>query len=125
MPKSHYNPEVVPDPAEWLSLPELERIRLVQNYHVANKEKAPSLKAHAAMHVVVENQLASGYGPSMRAMARLQAEGVTRHNAVHAIASVIAEFIYELRHEQTQEQRASFQSRMGDAIEQLKAEDWR
>jgi len=76
------------------------------------------------MHVVVENQIASGYGPSKRAVARLQSEGLTRHEAVHAIGSVVAQFIYELAQGQTEEQRATFQSRMDEAVEHLHAKDW-
>lgn len=124
MTGTHYNPDIVPDAREWLALPESERIRLAQSYHVVARIKSPNMKAHAAMHAAVENQIASGYGPSKRAIARLQSEGLSRHEAIHAIASIIAQFIYELHQGQTEEQRASFQSRMSEAIEHLRAEDW-
>jgi hypothetical protein len=119
--RTHYNPDVAPDPREWLELPESERIRLAQSYHVAARVKVPSMKAHAAIHAMVENQIASGYGPSKRAVARLQAEGLSRHEAIHALGSVLAQFIYELGQGQTEEQRASFQSRMGEAMDDLHA----
>jgi hypothetical protein len=124
MPRTHYDPDVAPDPREWLALPESERIRLAQSYHVAGRVKVPSMKAHAAVHAAVENQIASGYGPSRKAVARLQSEGLSRHEAVHAIGSVIAQFIYELGQGQSEEQRASFQARMGEAIEKLHAKEW-
>jgi hypothetical protein len=124
MQRTYYNPDVTPDPGEWLALPESERIRLAQSFHVAAKVKVPSMKAHAAIHAAVENQVASGYGPSKRAVARLQSEGLSRHEAIHAIGSVIAQFIYELGQWQTEEQRVSFQSRMGEAIEGLHSKDW-
>jgi len=124
MPRTHYNPDVAPDPREWLALPESERIRLAQSYHVAARVKVPSMKAHAAIHAAVENQVASGYGPSRRAVVRLQSEGLSRHEAVHAIGSVVAQFIYELGQGQSEEQRASFQTRMGEAIEKLHANEW-
>jgi hypothetical protein len=72
----------------------------------------------------VENQVASGYGPSRKAIARLVSEGLSRHEAVHAIGSVVAQFIYELNKGQTPEQQVSFQSRMGEAISQLNAQEW-
>lgn len=124
MPRTHYDPDVGPDPSEWLSLPELERMRLAQNYHVAARIRVPSLKAHAALHAAIENQIASGFGPSKRAIARLQCEGLSRHEALHAIGSVVASFMYELGQRQTESQRASFQSRMGGAIEGLHASSW-
>ena len=82
------------------------------------------MKAHAAMHATVENQVATGFGPSTRALTRLQEEGLSRHEAAHAIAYVIAQFIYELNQEQSSEQQASFQTRMNEAIEKLHAAQW-
>src|SRR5678815_4077639 len=117
MAHTYYNPDVAPDTREWLALPESERIRLAQNCHTAARVKVPNLKTHAVMHAAVENQVAQGYGPSKRAVARLQSEGLSRHEAIHAIGSVVAEFVYELSQDQTPEQQASFQSRMGEAIE--------
>ncbi len=124
MAPTHYDPDVAPDAREWLALPEVERIRLARNYHVAARIKVPSIKAHAALHAAIENQIASGFGPSKRAVARLQSEGLSRHEAVHAIGSVVASFIYELGQGQTEEQRGSFQARMGSAIEDLHAKSW-
>jgi deoxycytidylate deaminase len=122
--KTYYDPDVAPNASEWLALPELERLRLAQSYHVAARVKVPSVKAHAAIHAAVENQIATGYGPSKRTIDRLQSEGLSRHEAVHAIGSVVAQFIYELGKGQTDEQRDSFQTRMGTAIEQLHAKTW-
>jgi hypothetical protein len=85
------------------------------------KARAPNLKAHAAMHAIVENQIAVGYGPTKRAVVRLQAAGLSRHEALHAIGTVIVDFMFELSRQQTEEQRASFQSRMNEAIEALNA----
>lgn len=82
------------------------------------------MKAHAAMHAAVENQIASGYGPSKRAVTRLHSEGLSRHQSIHAVASVLAQFLYEMNTEQTAEQRSSRQSRMGEAMEDLHAQQW-
>lgn len=124
MSRTYYSPDTAPDPKEWLALPEQERQRVVQNHHVQARVKVPNLKLHSAMHVVVENQLAGGYGPSKCAVERLQSEGLTRHDAVHAIASVVSRFVFELLKSPTAEQQASHQSRMGAAIDALTAATW-
>ena len=50
----------------------------------------------ATIHVVVENQIALGEAVVMDALSRLRAEGLTRHDAVHAVGMVLAENIYEI-----------------------------
>jgi hypothetical protein len=85
-----YDPLVEPDPAAWLALDEQERIDLVEAYHLDEAIKLPSLKIHAIMHVAVENQIAEGDAqPARRTAERLMAEGLDRHDAIHAIGSVL------------------------------------
>jgi hypothetical protein len=55
-----YDPLVPPDPAAWLALEEAERLALAEAYHVRKRIKLPSVKAHAVLHVIVENQIAEG-----------------------------------------------------------------
>ncbi|MGD9713650.1 MAG: hypothetical protein AB7V46_16540, partial [Thermomicrobiales bacterium] len=69
MSRTRYSPDTDPDPGRWLALSEQERHRRVQSYHASVGRGVPNLKLHSTMHVVVENQLASGYGPSKRALA--------------------------------------------------------
>ncbi len=88
-----YDPLHPPDPGAWLDLDESERLDLVSEYHESIREECPSLTAHAAMHVIVENQLAERIPPVVTALRRLLAEGLDRHDAVHAIASVLAEHL--------------------------------
>jgi hypothetical protein len=87
-----YDPLIAPDPAGWLALGEAVRLEAVQAYHRAAHLPTPRLEAHAAMHVAVESQLALGDPPEIRAtLARLLlADGLNRHDAIHAIASVLA-----------------------------------
>jgi len=124
MPRSFYDPENAPDASEWLGIDEHERIRLARNYHEVARIKVPNVKAHAAIHAAVENQIATGFGPSCRAIQRLQKEGLTRHEAIHAIGSVLAAFIHELSNADAAS-RVDFQSRMNTAIEALTAAKWR
>jgi len=51
---------------------------------------------HAVIHQVVENQIASECEPVVRAMERLMREGLTRHEAVPAVGSIVAERLFEL-----------------------------
>lgn len=120
-----YDPDIAPDSAAWLAIPENERMRVIKNYHVANRIKLPNVKGHAAMHAVVENQLAIGFGPGRRAMARLQAEGLSRHEALHAIGSVVAELYFETTKNPQAGEAEKFQMRMNAEIDQLSSADWK
>jgi hypothetical protein len=60
-------------------------------YHRRNRlPMGQSVKLHRVAHVVVENQVALGDPPAVReALARLMGEGLDRHNALHAVGSVV------------------------------------
>jgi hypothetical protein len=51
---------------------------------------------HATFHVVVESQIAEGELRVSRAMERLTAEGLDRHEALHAVASVLAQHLHRI-----------------------------
>lgn len=85
-----------PDSETWLALDEQERVALVEAYHEESGSELPNLMMHAAIHAVVENQLAMGIEPVQNALKRLQKEGLDRHDAIHAIGSVLVAFIHEL-----------------------------
>jgi hypothetical protein len=84
-----YDPETAPNPDEWLSLDEAQRIDLASAHHRRMRAKLPNVRLHAAVHIVVENQLAEGLDDVSDAMARLRAEGLSRHDAIHAIGWVL------------------------------------
>jgi hypothetical protein len=86
-----YDPFHNPDPGSWLEPDESERIRLAENYHRHKKIRMPNLKAHSTIDAMVENQVAMGDAhPARRVLERLMQEGLDRHEAVHAIGSVVA-----------------------------------
>jgi ATP/maltotriose-dependent transcriptional regulator MalT len=89
-----YDADRAPDPAAWSAAPEPERLAAAEAHHralVAPHPETRQPRVHAAIHVVVEDQLASGAPPeARRAMDRLVRGGLSRHEAVHAIASVVA-----------------------------------
>jgi hypothetical protein len=91
-----YDPEVGPSADEWLSTDEAERITLVKSWHHRRGIRVPRMTLHATVHVVVENQIALGEPGVIDTLARLRAEGLTRHDAVHAVGLVLTEHIYDL-----------------------------
>jgi len=95
-----YDPLQAPDPQEWLAMDEAERIMAIERYHKRERIRLPNLVLHASIHVVVENQVAMGDQYEAAAvLRRLMDEGLDRHEAVHAIGSVVAAEIFEgLRH---------------------------
>ncbi len=93
-----YEPDQTPPPAEWLALDESERIARVESWHSRNDMQLPGPRArlHATIHVVVENQIAAGDAVVIEAIERLRGEGLTRHDAIHAVGSVVAEQMFEV-----------------------------
>ena len=119
-----YDPLEAPEAEEWLALDEAERIRLAERYHRRARIRLPSIKAHAAIHAVVENQIALGDEIPVRAtLDRLMEEGLDRHEAIHAIGLVLAEHMYDLlqaREPETQRIESYYA-----ALARLTADDWR
>jgi hypothetical protein len=69
-------------------------MRIVEEYHRRAGVRLPNVAAHAAIHAVVESQIALGDEIPVRDTARrLMAEGLDRHDAIHAIGSVLAGFM--------------------------------
>jgi len=122
---THYDPEVAPAPAAWLTLDEQERIQLVQASHRAAGIKLPDAKAHAAFHAIVENQIAEGLAPIVRAMARLENEGLSRHDALHAIGAVCAEHLFAILDSKREDDPGPVQARYHAAVDRLTAKSWR
>ena len=120
-----YNPECIPEPASWLELDEQERIVLVETYHRVARIKLPNVTAHASLHAIVENQIALNLDPVVRAMHRLGKEGLTRHDAVHAIGSVVAEHLFDILKTSQNDDFAASQARYYAAVERLTAVSWR
>jgi len=120
----HYDPKNLPDAAAWLALDEAERIDLVLRYHRRARVGLLNATLHAAIHAVVENQVALGDQiPVRRALERLQAEGLDRHEAIHAVGSVLAKHMYDLL--KAGVPPADPSKPYLDELEQLTAESWR
>lgn len=118
-----YNPERVVDPAEWNALDEDERHYLVERYHRKKRIKMPNLHVHAAIHVIVENQVALGKEiPVQKTLARLMREGLGRHDAIHAIGSVVAGHMFDLIKHGAKDQDVN--AKYYYQLDELTAEGW-
>ncbi len=118
-----YDPNHDPDAAKWLALDEDTRIKAARRYHEKIRAELPNVEAHAAAHAIVENQLAEGLPEAKRALDRLLGEGLDRHEAVHAIGSVLAAHFWNLmnRPHDPDNPTAPYLA----ALEKLTAESWR
>jgi hypothetical protein len=117
-----YDPNAGPR-SDWLQTDEGERIELVSSYHHVKKIQLPNAQLHALIHVVVENQLALGEPVVVDTLARLQKEGLSRHDALHAIGSVLATDLYELMQEGTDTTGDTYR-RYLDGLQKLTAKTW-
>jgi hypothetical protein len=125
MPVTNYDPERPPNPVEWLALPEEDRIRLVKKYHSRARIKVPGAEAHAIFHEIVENQIAEAHAPTCRTVERLQRDGLTRHDAIHAVGSVMAEFMYDVMKGSSAASPENAQAEVDAKVEALNARAWR
>ena len=95
-----------------------------RDYHHRARVKLPNARLHTAIHVIVENQAAMGDElPVRRTDERLQTEGLDRHEAIHAVGSVLAAHIHEILN--TGSPNADANALYWAALETLTAEGWR
>lgn len=117
-----YNPNIDPDPDTWTSLDEDERLELIQRYHEQYDAELPDVALHSLIHAVVENQVALGdETPVASTLSRLKAEGLDRHDAIHAIASVLVNYIHEMM---SNEDNKGKTEQYYEALGELTAESW-
>lgn len=119
-----YDPDTPPNASQWLAQDEGVRLMLVTNYHQGMDLPESRLRLHAAIHVVVENQIALGEQAVIDAMNRLQAEGLSRHDAVHAIGMVVSEHLFEILRTESDE-TVNKSTPYLDRLNQLTADAWR
>jgi len=124
MELDRYHAEQAPDPDSWLAMDEYERIDLVQSFVEMNETdiQKEAEKLHALMHVVVENQLAKAVEPVPATMAKLIRQGLTRHDAIHAIGAVLFGGMYEIMKGNV---KTWISQRYGKRLKKLTAERWR
>ena len=120
-----YDPLKPPKPEEWQSMDEQERLDLVESFHRRARIRVPNAKVHAVIHVIVENQFALGDElPVKRTVQRLMSEGLDRHDAIHAVGSVLIGHISDLLAAPEAEVGADPNPPYYAALDQLTAKDW-
>ncbi|MEN8176593.1 MAG: DUF1841 family protein, partial [Pseudomonadota bacterium] len=107
----------------WLQMDEQECIDLVMMHHESEGDYSEDKFLHAAIHTAVENQLAMPDEQVQRAFKRLMEEGLDRHDALHAVGSVLAEHMWRLMKEETEEPASVEDYYRG--LRELTAEKWR
>ncbi len=119
-----YDADEQPDPDVWLELDETERLDLVSDYHRRTGVQPENPELHAMAHVVVENQVALGEATSVpEALDRLMNEGLDRHDAVHAIGSVLIRIIFDAVHER--DSASDINAKYRQELATLTAANWR
>ena len=120
-----YGADHEPDSNTWLGLDEDTRIDLVVTYHRRRHPRTPRVRLHATFHTIVENQVAADERVVVETLKRLRNEGLSRHDAVHAIASVLAAQVYDvLKHEQPETGKDPNEVYAAE-LRQLTAASWR
>ncbi|HPG41383.1 MAG TPA: hypothetical protein PLP19_05335 [bacterium] len=117
-----YDPELGVDKETWLNADEGVRIDAVVQYHKDINIRVPNIRIHAIVHQVVESQLAEGIEQVQQKLEELMADGLSRHNAIHAIATALTGVLFNIiRNEPLQEDgnQAYFKK-----LEKVTAESW-
>ena len=118
-----YDPDRHVDPDAWFEFDEFERIEAVKEYHRRAKVRLPNAILHATTHVIVENQVALGDAyPVQSVLFRLMEEGLSRHDAIHAIGLVLAERLFAGLREEGQP--ADLNAEYLEKLNRLTAESW-
>ena len=118
-----YDPHQHVASGAWQALDEPERIESVRQYHRQNRIRLANESLHATTHVIVENQVVLGDTfPARAVLLRLMAEGLDRHEAIHAIGSALSEQLFAaLRGEGGDDPNAQH----AEKLNRLTAESWR
>jgi hypothetical protein len=121
MKQPGYDPDQAPKPEHWLALDEQECVARVRAFH--GSMPGADAEAHALVHVVVENQLAAGEPAETRtALERLRSEGLSRHEAIHAIGTIVTKVMFDALQGMSANPDAAEYVR---ELEQLTAAGWR
>ena len=115
-----YDPDEDVDAAAWLAMDESEQQHLIRRYHKRAGIRMPSTRMHAIVHGAIESQLAEGEPVVTDAFSRMRAQGLSRHDAVHAVGSVWIRHVYEVLKNQQLFDKGTYDADMRS----LTAEEW-
>jgi hypothetical protein len=99
---------------------------VVIDYHRRNHlTLGGSAKLHGTVHAIVENQVALGDATVVPAtLDRLMREGLDRHDAVHAVGSVVMGIVFDAVREKGKD-AGDINARYSRELATLTAADWR
>jgi hypothetical protein len=120
-----YDADQAPDPEEWLELDESDRTDAVIAYHKrAKKPVGENNRLHALAHVIVETQAAMGDATVVPAtLDRLMREGLDRHDAIHAVGSVLVGIFFDTV--KNPGKQVDINAQYGRELAELTAASWR
>lgn len=99
-------------------------MQLVTRYHRRQRIRLPNETIHAVIHVIVENQVALGDEfPAKAVLLRLMKEELDRHEAIHAIGSVLSEEFFVAM--SGQEAVGDINAKYIEKLKSLTAHSWR
>jgi hypothetical protein len=117
-----YDPETEPAADVWNAIDEAERSLIVQAWHEAAGVSVPKMRLHATLHTIVENQIAMGNEtPVAQAIRRLMDEGLSRHDALHAVGDVMMQSMMSAMRDPT---ATSAEPAYYQALTKLTAASW-
>jgi hypothetical protein len=116
-----YDPDKPVDPTWWLALDEAEQQYEVEQFHKRARVRLPSRRVHGIIHAAIETQLAQRHAAASRALDRMLVEGLDRHDAVHAVGSVMARHIFDIVKQGQSFDEAAY----AKDLDALSAEQWR
>ena len=121
-----YDPRQAVDAEVWNASDDDAKLEAVLRFHRRERHPLPKdrARAHALFHIVIENQIAMGGEYVAQAvLERLIGEGLDRHQAVHAMASVMTDHVYNAS--KWGGPGAEFGGEYTRKLTQLTAEGWR
>jgi hypothetical protein len=106
----------------WLDQDEIDRSDAITEYHKKLKIKLPSIRLHTLFHLIVENQLAEGIKEVQNKLEELMVDGLNRHDAIHAIGSVLSEQMYIIMKEKPD--KSDMNKEYFNKLSKLTAKSW-
>ena len=93
-----HDPDLSVNAEEWLEMDEAVRLDLIVKHHQKSSESEPEggWELHSTLHCVVENQIALATENVRETLAKLIRQGLSRHDAIHAIGTVVSEDLFEM-----------------------------
>ncbi|MEM1347799.1 MAG: DUF1841 family protein [Myxococcota bacterium] len=89
-----YTPNEPIDAEAWMALDDAKKIELITAFHEQETDHPlpENMDLHARIHCIVEDQVAADEGVRGE-LERLVVDGLSRHNALHALGNVALEHI--------------------------------